>query len=56
MVGVRMLELCNKRRSWPVLLALLLPVVEFSEEEAEMEEPLKKEVVFTVEFMWRGRK
>lgn len=46
-----MLETSRRRRNWPVLL---LAVDELREEEAEMEEPLKKADVFAVEDMRRG--
>lgn len=47
-----MLDFCRRRLTWPVLLELL--VFCEIEEEAEMEEPLKKEDEFTVELIRRG--
>lgn len=51
MQGDRMLELWSRRRTWPVRLERLLVAVELRADEADMEEPLKKDVEFTVELI-----
>lgn len=52
MQGERMLDFCRRRLTWPVLLELL--VFCEMEDEAEIDDPLKKEDEFTVELIRRG--
>lgn len=47
-----MLDFCRRRLTWPVLLELL--VFCEMEDEADMDDPLKKEDEFTVELILRG--